>query len=271
MGIKGGSFFPGGMGDVPRPPEASDLTDALKQLNATIDKMMNKAGAYAQVPGAGFWGTNATAPIPAPMPGSAAAMISPNQFGGQFVGPMQGQMGANPNQYGAPIGPQQQWSMGYSPHSVGGAQPGAGIGMDVLGFIPQALAGAANYAGAKTPYGTTGTTDQLGLNLEMGMLKQLSQVAGKIPGLGAYAEKQFEGLEEAVYGPGDRARGQLSPTFERMAKAGISVSDKEIDEAFRFAIPMERRGVYMKQRMDRIGAAVNAENALSSALSQIGM
>jgi hypothetical protein len=197
------------------------------------------------------------------MPGSAAALsqAGANQYGGAAVGPERFSLNTSPlGQYRA--------------HDVGGAEPfniGNLMGRDALGAIPSLLAGSANYAAGKTPYGTTGTTAELGLNLEMGMLKSLSQVAGNIPGLGAYAQKQFEGLEEAVYGPEQRARGRLSPTFERMAMAGISVSDKEIDEAFRFAIPMERRGVYMKQRMDRIGAAVNAENALSSALSQIGM
>jgi hypothetical protein len=138
--------------------------------------------------------------------------------------------------------------------------------------MPAMLAGSANYAAAKTPYGTTGTTDMLGMNLQMGMLKQLSEIADQVPGLGAYGKKQFEGLEEAVYAPEQRARGRLSPTFERMAMAGLQVDDKEIEEAFKFAIPMERRGIYMKQRLDRIGAAVNAENgsALSGALSQLG-
>lgn len=250
----------------------TDLTQALRDLAQILSRGNQMfPGMIAPIPQP-IQGT--IAPIPPAMPGSAAAMAQAGsgQFN-QFVGPLQGIMGSNPNQYASPIGPQQQWSMPYRAHDLSSGPEGilGQFGQDTLGFIPRALAGSANYAAAKTPYGTTGTTAELGLNMEMGMLKQLSQVAGSIPGLGAYAQKQFEGLEEAVYGPEQRARGRLSPTFERMAMAGINVTDKEIDEAFRFAIPMERRGVYMKQRMDRIGAAVNAENALSSALSQIGM
>lgn len=258
-------MFPGER-DFERPPETSELASALRDLQHTIEKMLTEAPAdhplkgrsVAQVPGGGFWGGNQAAAVPPPMPGSLASM--------------QGS-------YGMPIGPQPYSAqningpmMSYRPHDVGGAEPGAGLGMDVLGSIPKVLMGSANYAAAKTPYGTTGTTDMLSQNLQMGALKTLAGFAENIPGLGAFAKKQFEGLEEAVYEPTARARGKLSPTFERMAMAGIDVSDKEIKEAYEFALPMERRGVYMKQRNDRISEMVAAEgmSGLKGALSQIG-
>lgn len=237
--------------------DTADLIAAIRDLTRMLD-----TGRTAQVPPH----MQTTATVPPPMPGSVAAMYQ-----------------AGANQYMSPIGPQQyQFNM---PSPLGkndymgrlaesepqGLSGMIGkFGMDTLGWLPGALGGAGSYAASKTPYGTTGTPAEAGLGLQMGMLKQLSQVAENMPVLGAYGKKQFEGLEEAVYGPEQRARGRLGPTFERMAMAGVNVSDKELEEAFRFAIPMERRGVYMKQRMDRIGASVNAENALSSALSQIG-
>lgn len=236
----------------------AELVQAIRDLIKMLDTgHINRAPTpppMMRLPGA--------APVPPPMPGSLAAMYAAgaNQYMSP-IGPMPYQFNMpsplGQNNYTGRIAPEQQGMLGQ-------------FGMDTLGFIPKALGGAGDYAAAKTPYGTTGTTAELGLNLQMGMLKQLSQVADAIPVLGAYGKKQFEGLEEAVYGPEQRARSRLGPEFERMAMAGMNISDKEIEEAFRFAIPMERRGVYMKQRMDRIGASVNAENALSSALSQIG-
>ncbi len=164
--------------------------------------------------------------------------------------------------------------------SLMGDKEGSGLagfvgqqGMDLLGFMPQALASAGSYAASRTPYGTTGTTDMLGQNLEMGLLDAVTNATKGVPVVGPWLRKQFEGFEEAVYAPEQRARGKLSPAFERMAMSGIDASDKDIREAFEFAIPIERRGVYMKQRVERIGAAVNAENgsAISGAFSQIGL
>lgn len=218
------------------------------------------APSYAQVPGAGFWGSNQLAAVPPPMPGSPAAMAQ-----------------AGANQYNSPIGPQQYGNGGflrpYRSHDLNTEEPfnlAGRVASDALGAIPTVLAGAANYAGAKTPYGTTGTTAELGLNSQMGALKSLAGFAGNIPGLGAFAEKQFAGLEEAVYGPEQRARGRLSPTFEKMAMAGINVSDKEIEDAFKFSLPMERRGIAQAQRVARIGSMLNAVDALSSALGSLG-
>lgn len=258
-GFGGGTFGEGSF----HPADNADLTQAIKDL-VSILKAQGKSVPYnfANVPPPSSYNMTGQAQVPPPMPGSIAAMY---------------QSGAGA--YASPIGPQQYQFQMPSPLGkndymgrLAEGQPGmiGQFGMDTLGFIPKALGGASSYAASKTPYGTTGTTAELGLNMQMGMFKQLAQVAEGIPGLGAYGKKQFEGLEEAVYAPEQRARERLGPTFERMAMAGVSVGDKEIEEAFRFAIPMERRGVYMKQRMDRIGASVNAENALSSALSQIG-
>lgn len=144
------------------------------------------------------------------------------------------------------------------------------LGGGILGSIPKVLTGAVDYAASKTPYGTTGTTDELGQNLQMGALKTLAGFAENVPGLGAFAKKQFEGLEEAVYAPEQRARGRLSPLFESMARAGIDVPDQEIREAFKYALPVERRGVDMKQTVDRLGSSQNAIDAVSHALSRIG-
>lgn len=173
----------------------------------------------------------------------------------------------------APRGPITGRRSNFVGSEESGAGALAGLGESALSAIPGIVAGAGSYAASKTPYGTTGTTDMLGQNLEMGALKSIADLAKPIPILGDFAQQQFKGLEEAVYAPEQRARQRLSPTFERLAQAGVEVSDQEIEQAFQYAIPVERRGVYMKQRVERIGAAVNAENgsALGGALSQIGL
>lgn len=238
------------------PTHTTDLTNAIRQLTEIIKagRLGVAGGNIAPLP------ARQAAPVPPPMPSSAAAMsqAGTGQYGSSSVGPERFKLNTSP------LGQ-------YRSHDVGGGG-GFNPGMSALGAIPGLVAGAANYAGGRTPYGTSGTTAQLGQNMTMGMLSGLADVGGKIPGIGGWIKNQFAGFEEAVYGPERQANSRLVPHFERMARAGIQVSDESMAQTYRYAMPVERRAVGARQRAERVGAMVNAENgsAISNALSQIG-